>query len=433
VALAGWSLADYYPGLRLADDYLSMAATLEALRHPRDAVILNNDADWPIFDYHYPFDYSRHIPSTQRVWDEKYARDLLNRFRNDYVGIWLVQTRYAEVTDPDNHLGEWLAARSWGQQRYTFPEGQVWFFAVRAERGDPATMRLAEQWPRIFQPVGDVPIAEGVRLAGFTQPVPEVRAGDRMIVGLGWQVDPGVQGEWPVAVKLIGPGGTEVASQMATLDGVGLPDGETRFLPVEVFIPPDAPDARVPIVFAAGERWVVLDTIRIRARPAPPPQQAAIPASARPMNVRFGDAITLVAVELPDRTGWRPGEGIPLTLYWRAEGVIAERYKVFVHLSGEAYDPADDSHIWGQQDQEPRNGASPTTAWRPGEVIADDYLVPLQPDAPPGVYRIQVGLYLPLGGQRLPAVGPAGEPLGDAVTMMEIEVGAPPPGAQPPG
>jgi hypothetical protein len=140
------------------------------------------------------------------------------------------------------------------------------------------------------------------------------------------------------------------------------------------------------------------------------------------MNIRFGEAITLAAVELPDQDQFEPGEGIPLVLYWRAEAYIPDRYKVFIHVRGEAYDPSDDSNIWGQQDQEPRNAVSPTTSWRPGEVIADDYLVYIQPDTPEGQYQIQVGLYLPLGGQRLPASEAAGAPLGDAVTIYEVEV-----------
>jgi len=36
-------------------------------------------------------------------------------------------------------------------------------------------------------------------------------------------------------------------------------------------------------------------------------------------------------------------------------------------------------------------------------VIADSYEIPIPPEAPPGDYRIQVGIYNPENGQRLPA------------------------------
>lgn len=421
LAINGWTLITYYPGLRLADDYQSMAATLEALRQPGDAVILNNDTDWPLFDYHYDHEYSRHITRHQTIGDWKYADDLLRDFRINNEGVWLVQTRYAEQTDPRNELGQWLEFRSWYTQHYVFPEGQLWFYAMKPERSTVFYAEQVQQWPALFRPVENAPIAEGVRLAGYTRAVPEVFAGDLMVVGLGWQVDPAVQGEWPVALKLIGPDGTEITSRPVTLNALN-PQGERRFLPVEIFVPPGTPAGRAQIVFVAGETWVPLDTVRIRARNIEPLQQAEIPETAVPLNIRFGESITLVAVDLPDQMTWEPGDNLPLVLYWRAEGFTPERYKVFVHVIGDAYDASDDSNIWGQQDQEPRGGARPTTSWRPGEIIADDYLIPVQDDAPPGRYTIRVGMYLPLSNTRLPAFSDDGEALGDSIPIAEITI-----------
>ena len=418
IGLGGWSLTNYYSGLRLTDDYISLAATLEALRQPNDAVILNNDTDWPIFAYHYPYPFERHISKTQRIVDDPYAAYLLSPYRQNNDGVWLVQTRYAEVTDPDNRLGNWLQQRSWNWRRYVFPEAQLWFYAMNPERGDPATVDLMVEHPTAFVPL-EAPIADGVRLTGFTQVLPEVYAGDLLVVGLGWRIEGARGEEWPIALQLIGADGTEIASTLAPLRGRG--DGE-RFQPIELFIPPDTPSGQARIVFVAGETWQPLGAVRIRARREEPSEAAEIPASATPVNVRFGDSIVLLAADLPEQTIWRPGEEIPLTLYWGAEGVIPERYKVFVHLSGEAYNPATNNTVWGQQDQEPNGGATPTTTWRPGLLIADDYLIPIREDAPPGQYTIQVGLYLPLDGRRLPVSDASGEPLGDSLTLLEVEI-----------
>ena len=417
IAIAGWSLSDYYAGLHLTDDYQSIVATLQALRQPEDAVLINNDTDWPIFDYHYHAEFSRRIPHDQTVIDDKYAKTLLNRFRRD-AGVWLIQTQYAEVTDPRNRLGKWLEDHSWNSQSYSFPGAQVWFFAMNGDRGLPSNLDTAQRWPDAFHRV-EVSITDGVRVIGYTEPVPEVFDGDVLVVGLGWHLDQGVSGEWPVAVKLIGADGAEIASQPVTLTGTSDAD---HYLPIEVFIPSGAQGGRTQIVFAAGKTWQTLGSVLVRERARSQLEEAKIPSSANTLNIRFGSVITLAAVDLPNTATFHPGDNIALTLYWRADGYIPEHYKVFVHVRGEAYDPLDDSNIWGQQDQEPRNNSSPTTAWRPGQIIADDYLVPIKSYTLPGHYQIQVGLYQPLGGQRLPLFASDGTPMGDTATIFEIEI-----------
>jgi hypothetical protein len=38
-----------------------------------------------------------------------------------------------------------------------------------------------------------------------------------------------------------------------------------------------------------------------------------------------------------------------------------------------------------------------TLLWAPGEVVADSFAIRVDPQAPPGVYHLLVGLYLPVG------------------------------------
>jgi hypothetical protein len=118
-----------------------------------------------------------------------------------------------------------------------------------------------------------------------------------------------------------------------------------------------------------------------------------------------------------------------LTLYWQADAVISERYKVFTHLLGAVYNADTDNFLWGQQDNEPVNGQSPTTRWQPNAIIVDPYRIPVAPDAPPGRYRLEVGLYGLVDGQRLPVTGPDGDAPdqihNDAVILTEIEVRVP--------
>jgi hypothetical protein len=107
-----------------------------------------------------------------------------------------------------------------------------------------------------------------------------------------------------------------------------------------------------------------------------------------------GDEITLVGYSL---LGGRlaAGDIAQLTLFWRADRTPTRRYKVFVHMLDEA------NQIVAQRDAEPGGGARLTTLWEPGEMIADNYGLPIHPATPPGPYRVEVGLYDAETGQRL--------------------------------
>ena len=107
-----------------------------------------------------------------------------------------------------------------------------------------------------------------------------------------------------------------------------------------------------------------------------------------------GDEITLLGYSLADGS-LAAGDIAPITLFWQTARTPTRRYKVFLHLLDEG------SHIVGQRDAEPGGGALPTTRWPPGEVIADNYGLPIHPATPPGRYRLEVGLYDAESGQRL--------------------------------
>ncbi len=114
-----------------------------------------------------------------------------------------------------------------------------------------------------------------------------------------------------------------------------------------------------------------------------------------------------------------PGEAVKLTLYWQAIGEPEREYTVFTHLVGP------DGKIWGQKDNPPVRGARPTTTWVKGEYVADEYLIPLNPQAPPGRYTLYVGMYDPATGQRVPARDAQGKRYpNDAIPLATLMVGA---------
>jgi mannosyltransferase len=93
---------------------------------------------------------------------------------------------------------------------------------------------------------------------------------------------------------------------------------------------------------------------------------------------------------------------VHLTLYWQALDVIGANYTVFVHVL------APDGQIPAQQDSQPQGGAFPTRDWFPGDIIPDEYLLPLPDDVPTGEYTLEVGMYLLETAERLPAHDAAG-------------------------
>jgi hypothetical protein len=77
-------------------------------------------------------------------------------------------------------------------------------------------------------------------------------------------------------------------------------------------------------------------------------------------------------------------------------------YKFFVHL----VDPrlaasVDTGELVAQADVMPRDWTYPTLWWETGEVVSDGIAVSLA-GVPSGVYRLEIGVYDPDSGVRLP-------------------------------
>jgi hypothetical protein len=87
---------------------------------------------------------------------------------------------------------------------------------------------------------------------------------------------------------------------------------------------------------------------------------------------------------------------ISLALYWHSTASIPVAYTVFTQLVGP------DGQVWAQWDNPPQAGRYPTTAWTEQDSVVDRYTLTLHEGAPPGEYRLLVGMYDPATGQRLP-------------------------------
>jgi len=159
--------------------------------------------------------------------------------------------------------------------------------------------------------------------------------------------------------------------------------------------------------YKAGDRWygrVRLATYAVAPLPEKPDAT---------LDARFGKSIRLTGYAQPE-AWFAPGDILPVTLFWRAEGPIPERYKFTVQVLDSA------GQLVAQHDSEPADGLSPTSGWIPGDVITDRHGVPLPHDLPAGRYTLIVGLYHIATGERLATT--AG---GDHVSLCAIEIRAP--------
>ncbi|HQE91787.1 MAG TPA: hypothetical protein PLH19_03230 [Anaerolineae bacterium] len=178
---------------------------------------------------------------------------------------------------------------------------------------------------------------------------------------------------------------------------------------------------RLPATLDSGRyRWTVSACPELKATAASsplafldveaPPRRWDVPPLDIITNVPLGTEATLLGVQgAPDAV--HPGDTFSLTLVWRADAVMAESYRVFVHLS------RPDGALVAQSDGEPAEWYRPTTGWVPGEIVLDPRVLELPVDLPPGVYRLQAGLYTLKEGRLRTADGADAIPLGEIIVQ----------------
>jgi hypothetical protein len=140
------------------------------------------------------------------------------------------------------------------------------------------------------------------------------------------------------------------------------------------------------LVFAAASPFVY-----IAPAYAKPPllTEADVPADLPRLDWTIDGKMRLIGARI-GRPTVRAAEALPVTVYWQALQPMEANYSVFVHLFGR------NGQKVGQFDTYPGLGAWPTTLLRPGNVLADTYWVPVEPEAEqsaPSALRVLVGLY----------------------------------------
>lgn len=125
------------------------------------------------------------------------------------------------------------------------------------------------------------------------------------------------------------------------------------------------------------------------------PPGPTIPPTASRLAIDLSQKVQLVGYELSSTT-IQPSQPLTVTLYWQAPELLLTSFKSFVHVTNA------DGNMVTQSDAVPANWTRPTTAWLPGEQVADPHTLRL-PSSPAGQESLQVwaGMYDPNTLQRL--------------------------------
>lgn len=268
----------------------------------------------------------------------------------------------------------------------------------------------------------DVTFGDRMYLWGYELEATETRPGGTLALTLYWQSTASMNRDWSVFVHLLDEFDVPIA-QRDTYPGQGLyptslwPVGEalaSRYvlqLGETVYAPSVAklevglfdyatcfPCERLPTNTGG-------DNVRF----------GKITIAPNPVRFNFGDKIALVGYEMDTRR-LRPGETLTLTLYWEGLAEMENNYSVFTHIRGEG------TQLWAMDDDWPLEGDAPTAAWKVGQRVVDPHTLTVHPDTPPGVYDVEIGIYLTETLERLRRITPDGRLVDDYLFLSKVRV-----------
>ncbi len=152
-----------------------------------------------------------------------------------------------------------------------------------------------------------------------------------------------------------------------------------------------------------------------QADDATEPRQS--PRQARSLDL--GHGVRLMGEDVGasgDLGAARPGDALWFSLWWQAAQAPDGDFTAFAQLLN-----ASGQLVW-QTDRTPADGFRPTTDWRPGDLICDNYGLRLSKELEPGHYRLVAGMYDRRTMQRLPMTDSNGQPAGDTVEVAAVNV-----------
>ncbi len=255
------------------------------------------------------------------------------------------------------------------------------------------------------------PLADLLNLIGYDTVESEVEPGFAVGLTLYWQARRQLSEDYRVTVEAVDSGGTVYARSESAPARDIFPTSkwhpgdivrDQHSLVLRGNAPDGVLDIAVSLIDASG-RLVgtarVPRAVTVKGRP----HYYAAPSPSTASDFRFGDIARLAGYDMDQERGQ-----VNLILYWKALAPTNTSFKVFAHLVDQG------ENIINQSDQVPGSGAFPTTSWVKGEYLVDAYTLPLSSSLATG---INVGMYDPSSGARLPVYDSSNQPLGDHIAL----------------
>jgi 4-amino-4-deoxy-L-arabinose transferase-like glycosyltransferase len=167
-------------------------------------------------------------------------------------------------------------------------------------------------------------------------------------------------------------------------------DFRTPLLLPEVF-----PDAQIAQQIRDRQGKVYATVYRVPAGSAPALQPTTTSDATWDERVRLRGYALPSAQQEGDEPVYRPGDFIPVRLWWQPLAPIGEDWTLFAHLL------APDGRLLSGRDQQPGNGSYATSHWQVDDWIIDEVQLPVPADLAAGEYLVEIGFYQ-TDGTRLP-------------------------------
>jgi hypothetical protein len=401
-------LSSLYPGRVRRDDYISIAEALNFMRYPDDGLILNADRDWPVFEAHYAG--SRYnVPYGMKITPESVEK-MLSSWWYEHDAMWVVFTPESLQVDPQQYIPSWLVAHALSSETIIRGENKLLLYIRNPERRDTVYAIPDSVY------AGENNLRASPELADVVLPTDKYRTGDTIHLALIWESKPS-------AGYVIDVGNKSIHTRQSVRNMNVAQDTGYIYQIEDIILDPGLPGGKYQLsVLDNSNRVVTRKSLQLIQAGAG--SDIALDKIPNPVSYRFGESIHLIGYNLVSNQV-NSGGIIELTLFWRADAPISSRYKVFTHVLGEVFNANSGNFLWGQLDNEPVNGQILTTLWLPQSVIVDPYDIPVDPQAPPGSYVIEVGMYGLVDIERLPVIGSPERIIDNAVQLVKIEISSP--------
>ena len=264
-------------------------------------------------------------------------------------------------------------------------------------------------------------IAPDLNLLGYDLAAEEVERGENIRLALYWEALQDISHTYTILLHLARD--SQFASEMRYQPFAGLyptsrwEEGDIfrdeYFLPIPLDVDPGTYTVSVSVLDEKRQDWgqTNLGSVEVVAEQ----RNFEMPNPQHPMYINLDGKITFLGYDLKAQE-INVGEALRLTLYWQAQKRMGKSYTVFTHLLDTQ------NQIWGQKDNVPVSGSYPTTDWWEGEVVFDEYEVPVRTDAPAGEYRIEIGMYDATTGERLSAFTSQGQQFSEKRILLETRL-----------